>query len=141
MIKIPDKPIVFSDVDDTLVMWKPPTEYEEECVAFDNNGVIEYCLPHKKHIELLRQFKARGHTVVVWSQGGSDWAEQVIKKLGIEDIVDIVMPKPFWYIDDIPAMLFMEEARRIFRDPYTTDSVKRIKPVNDYRSSNTYGED
>ena len=49
----------------------------------------------------MREFKARGHYVIVWSQGGWEWAEAVVKALGLEDLVDEVKTKPQWMVDDI----------------------------------------
>jgi len=44
---------------------------------------------------------ARGHAIVVWSGGGADWAEAVVKALKLEEFVDVVTAKPTYYIDDI----------------------------------------
>jgi hypothetical protein len=83
----------------------------------------ELVMPHERHIQLIRQFKARGHTIVVWSQGGWSWAESVVKTLGIENLVDIVMDKPNWYIDDLPAEAFMRLP--IYLHPTNPDKDKR----------------
>ena len=45
--------------------------------------------------------KARGYSIVVWSAGGSDWAEVAVEALGIEDWVDVVMPKIDFHLDDV----------------------------------------
>ena len=55
----------------------------------------------------MRQFKARGHYVVVWSQGGYQWARAVCETLGITDLVDEVKTKPKWIIDDLPPSVWM----------------------------------
>lgn len=100
--------IVCFDVDDTLVIWTIPPGREKECILFDSFGVPEWLLPHKHHIKLLKQFKARGQKVIVWSQGGAQWAEAVVKTLKLEDYVDVVMAKPKWVIDDLPAATWMQ---------------------------------
>lgn len=126
MIKIPDKPVVYVDVDDTLVLWNKndvPDDELELYIVLD--GALMW--PHLKHIEMIGHFNARGHTVVVWSQGGSDWAEKVVKALGIEDMVDLVVPKPFWFIDDLTSDMFMNNSQRIWLDP-KTEKKSRIKP-------------
>jgi hypothetical protein len=72
----------------------------------------------------MRQFKARGHYVVVWSQGGYAWAEAVCKTLGIESLVDEVKTKPKWCIDDLAPAVWMTRSymdlngKRLFDDPY-----------------------
>jgi hypothetical protein len=100
--------IITVDVDDTLVIWNVPPGREEECITFDNFGYAQRLLPHRKHIELLKQFKVRGHYIIVWSQGGYQWAREVVKVLGLEEWVDEVKTKPKWYIDDLPANSWMK---------------------------------
>lgn len=134
MIKHPDKNTVFFDVDDTLVLWTVPAGKEEEALRFQDATGIVLALPHKRHIEAIREHKARGHFVVVWSQGGADWAEEVVKVLQLTHLVDVVMCKPSWFYDDIPSSLFMPESVRYWRDP--EKHTKVIQPKNDY-SSNT----
>jgi len=119
--------IVMIDVDDTLVIWdwKPFDPHGENLISIENPEAkcAELVMPHSRHIQLLRQFKARGHTVVVWSQGGFAWAESVVKALGIENLVDFVMDKPNWYIDDLPAEAFMRLP--IYLHPTDPDKDKR----------------
>lgn len=93
------------DVDDTLVMWeaehtKPGRNKIRIVDPYDNSVV--YLKPHKKHIKILKDLKIRGYTITVWSAGGYQWAEAVVKTLGIEDSVDIVMTKPTKLFDDLP---------------------------------------
>src|SRR5665213_647067 len=99
--------LVMFDVDDTLVIWDwkaiNPEGIGLISIVDPNDSVAVLVQPHNRHIELMKQFKARGHTVVVWSQGGHAWAEAVCKTLGIENMVDFVMDKPNWYVDDLHA--------------------------------------
>lgn len=110
---------VFFDVDDTLVMWdwKAHDPEGKGLVAIKdaNSGVFEHVLPHFRHIELMKQFKARGHTVYVWSQGGHEWAAEVCRVLGIEHMVDYVLDKPNWYVDDLNVNAWMKAP--IYLDP------------------------
>jgi FMN phosphatase YigB (HAD superfamily) len=103
---------VFFDVDDTLVIWDWKSVNPEGkglvTIKDPNSGVAELVHPHLRHIELMRQFKARGHTVFVWSQGGHEWAEATCKALGIENLVDFVLDKPNWYVDDLPVGAWMK---------------------------------
>lgn len=97
----------FYDVDDTLILW----EYDKKTV--DPNKLIElvcpdnsrvWVLPHFVHIENIRRAVARGHHIWIWSQGGWEWAELVVKKLGLQDYVprERIICKPKWMFDDLP---------------------------------------
>jgi hypothetical protein len=104
--------LVCFDVDDTLVLWDwrelDPEGKDLIDIKSPNAGTSISVLPHKRHIELLKQFKVRGHTVIVWSQGGHEWAEAVCIALGIENCVDFAMDKPNWYVDDLNASAWMK---------------------------------
>lgn len=92
------------DVDDSLVMWEHKDKLTKGIKFIDpHDGTIHLLVPHKKHIKLLKDFKARGYTIVLWSGGGFSWAETVAKTLEIEDYVDFVMTKFTKFIDDLPA--------------------------------------
>lgn len=129
---------VWCDVDNTLVIW----DWQE--VSPDGVGCIDITDPsdkvsvrvyvHNRHVELLKQFKARGHTVWVWSQGGSAWAAAVCTALGLENIVDEVVDKPSWYIDDLPASVWMKAP--IYLDPMNPNKDKRWGIVEDYELEN-----
>jgi hypothetical protein len=102
---------VFIDCDDTLVMWGfakyTPGTIAIGCPYYDDQ--IDHLKPHKGHIKVLKDRKARGSFIVVWSAGGFAWAEAVVKALGLEEYVDLCMTKPHMYIDDKPAEKFMGE--------------------------------
>lgn len=128
----------FFDVDDTLVKWDRaqysdidklhavaitcPTsrqskiieqETGEEAKLENAKGTwTEYLIPHRKHIEQLKLHKLRGHTIIVWSAGGWEWAEAVVRALKLEQYVDLVIEKPMWYYDDLTANEFM--GKRIY---------------------------
>lgn len=108
------EPIVFCDVDDTLVSWKCYPKISKNSIAFNDPSGTVYLNAINEHIEALKLHKLRGHTVIVWSAGGADWAEEVVKKLGLEPYVDAVMSKPDWFYDDLPAAEFMPEINRKF---------------------------
>lgn len=124
MITIPCKQTTFFDVDDTLVSWNASQEDLEargiwiQCpgsmIDIDNDGEVQYAapwaerlLPHRKHIEQLKKHKMRGHTIIVWSQGGYDWAAAVVRALNLHIYVDLVISKPTWIYDDIQPTEFM----------------------------------
>jgi hypothetical protein len=108
-----DFPVPF-DCDDTLVIWDYPPEKLSECIYLKIDITEIPLLPHKKHIEELKKHKARGHRVIVWSAGGWEWANEVVKKLELEEFVDVVMSKPRWFYDDLPSTEFMPEINRIY---------------------------
>lgn len=76
--------VVCVDVDDTLVLWEDK----------------EYIVNTKILTQVMRHLD-RGHMVIVWSAGGVDWAERVVKEVGLEGKV-IVMAKPSFMWDDKP---------------------------------------
>ena len=107
MIVVDTESTIFVDVDETLVMWGKP---EDRIVIYEphyNEPV--HVTPHKGHIKILKDRKARGSRIIVWSAGGYQWAEAVIKALNLEKYVDFVMTKPHAYLDDKTPSEFMGE--------------------------------
>lgn len=89
------------DVDGTLVLW--PKDYHQSGygrVDFNYGDELIYLYPHVKHVTFLKHCYNRGDYVEVWSQNGYEWAEQVIKKLDLEQFVHIVRSKPTRHVDD-----------------------------------------
>lgn len=111
--KLPDRKTVFCDVDETLILWKDdPTDLQNSVIQVANgNLVVKF---HKRHIQLVKQFFAIGWNVVVWSQGGSDHAECVIKACKLEDYIHLITPKPDVVLDDKP--LKKQGIRRTFKE-------------------------
>ena len=118
MIHLPDKDTIYFDVDDTLLLHGPLITDEEKCISVldppswcqpDHPKREYYCVgqPHTNHIAKLKEHKAKGRVVVVWSQGGSDWAKQVVEALGLTEYVDLVVSKPCKYYDDLSSGRFM----------------------------------
>lgn len=135
MIVIPSNQAVFSDVDDTLIMWNAtPEQLEKDGIRITCPGGLwlnedgelvpseswtQLVVPHKVHIEQLKKHKARGHTVVVWSAGGWDWARAAVEALGLEQFVDVVISKPRWCYDDLPPAEYMPKSQWM-QDPGVT---------------------
>lgn len=117
MQTVASEQVIFVDVDSTLIMWTRPIKRGQKTIAFtdpyDNSQHI--VVPHSAHIKVLKDRKARGATIIVWSQSGYKWAEAVVKALKLENYVDQVMSKPVAYIDDLPVQEWMAE--RIYLDP------------------------
>jgi phosphoserine phosphatase len=131
MKTIQNENVIFFDVDDTLVLWESRSvgsaDWAREARVnvvdpYDNKTV--YLTKHQPHIKLLMNHKARGSTVVVWSQGGYAWAEAVVKALGLEEYVDLIMSKPRTYVDDLPVSDWLKDRVYISRDSSWGSSQK-----------------
>lgn len=100
------------DVDNTLVF--SATEYptvKGPSIYINNREFIV----HTGHVEIIKDFHARGHTIIIWSAGGSRWAEMVVRALKLDLYVSLVIDKPDWFIDDKPSSSFMSEAIRFYK--------------------------
>jgi len=107
--------VVCFDVDDTLIMWiwdqyeRQQLEESGNLIQVNLHGYSTLVSPHKEHIELLKRYKGKGKTIIVWSASGNEWAEIVVKTLGLEAYVDFVFTKPEKYIDDLNCNEWMGE--------------------------------
>lgn len=101
--KIPCGPTVAFDVDDTLLMWDIPDELpaDYKIIKVVCRGETQHRLVNHHNLGLLIKMAKSGHAIIVWSAGGSDWAEAAVKALGICDLVDTVSGKLTYYIDDL----------------------------------------
>jgi hypothetical protein len=113
--KLLDKPVVYFDVDSTLVFAPADCpKHLQHTGTWVGIGKHTFRI-HSKHVLKVKEFWARGHTVVIWSAGGSDWGEMVVKALQLEDYVHYIAPKPYWYCDDLSAEKWMD-GRRFYLD-------------------------
>lgn len=123
----------YFDVDDTLVMWGrghagepgvvaitcPPGRHARAAsdLGFEPDEIVstgewtEYLVPHKGNIEAMKRHKLRGHTIIVWSAGGWEWAHAVVVALELEQFVDLVLEKPRWAYDDLPPNEYMPKSQ------------------------------
>lgn len=112
MIVVENNHSAFFDCDDTLVMWLWDQDMinanKDEMVWVGTDKHKTWVLPNKKHIELLKRYKAKGKIIFVWTQSGYAWGEAVVKALGLEEYVDFVLTKPEKYVDDLDANEWME---------------------------------
>lgn len=95
--------VVMCDIDDTILMWDNSDSDHRIKTICPYSGDIRYLRPHNRHIELLKQYKARGFTIVFWSAAGYLWAKEAVNVLGLNDIADLIMTKPMKYLDDLQA--------------------------------------
>ena len=102
MYKMSPGPSVYVDVDDTLIMWSKPENYrEEDLIEITCRGVTDKYVVNRHNLHHLIKMGSRAHAIVVWSAGGSDWAEAVVKALDIGKYVEAILTKPAYYIDDV----------------------------------------
>lgn len=102
----------FFDVDDTLIKWINNTDPDAETAIPIEDVLVR---PIQSHVEALKKHKERGDTVIVWTQGGEDWAKKVVSALGLEDYVDYCLSKPTVYYDDLHCDVWLKH--RIYK-PY-----------------------
>jgi hypothetical protein len=67
-------------------------------------------------VRLLKEEAARGSFVIVWSRGGYQWAANVVKALGLNKYVNLVISKPLVYFDDKDAAEWLTSGQRVFLD-------------------------
>ena len=109
MISLESEPLIFFDVDDTILIWDDQCmQYDETRIAIrdpynDKIKAYYYLIPHKKHIDILKDHAQKGYSIVVWSSGGALWAKAAVEALGLTDVVTLTMAKPTKYCDDLPA--------------------------------------
>jgi hypothetical protein len=65
-------------------------------------GTSETLAVNPQALKSLHIHFVQNHFICVWSQGGHDWCQAVVKALGLEEKVSLVMTKPKWMIDDLP---------------------------------------
>lgn len=107
MIEITNEYVSMFDVDETLVLTDMMASGEVVNLKNPYDGSLQTRVIHHKHVELLKQMHGRGRMIGVWSGGGVQWAKEVIKALGLESHVDIVLTKPICYVDDLPSNLWL----------------------------------
>lgn len=106
--------VVMFDIDDTVVMEHskdPDLTYIDVLTGKEKHGKI-----HKAHVEQIIKHKARGYYVVAWSGNGYKHVEQIIKALGIEAHVDLIMSKPIKHFDDLTDANDILKARVYLED-------------------------
>ena len=117
MISIRNDMVVTFDVDDTLFFWNStPEQLEKDGIPVkwvDSLGYLQETLlvPHSVHVQQLKKHKERGHLILVWSAGGSLWAEAAVKALGLEKYVDYTLCKSHWAYDDLPPEEYMPKSK------------------------------
>jgi len=103
--------MAYFDVDDTLVIHATnmTEEQEKRSIRVRDECFTTSCIPNTPMIEKLKDHYIRGDGVCVWSQGGSDWAEAVVKALKLEKYVHVILTKPTHYYDDLEVDMWMPQ--------------------------------
>ena len=101
--------VVFYDVDETLILHKMDefSPYYMRVKSPFIEGKLIHLLRNEILVEQLKTHYSRGYKVIVWSAQGYKWCQAVIKELGLEQYVNLVMTKPVLYVDDLPVEKFM----------------------------------
>lgn len=104
--------VVFVDCDDTLVMHVKQSDIPIEdlvCVkdtVLGDKGEFPYITMQRNRpmIRLVHEEIARGATIIIFSRGGYQWAENVAIAVGLYPHKNvIIMSKPLAYLDDKPV--------------------------------------
>lgn len=128
VLYVPKKPnvirneyVVPIDVDGTLIIHGNQTKLRKNKKhvkvkdRLSDSDIL--VLPHNPNIRLLKEEKSRGAHIIVWSRGGFQWAENVIKALDLEKYVDTIVSKPLAYIDDLDVSEWLKY--RVYLEPDT----------------------
>ena len=99
---VPSGPLAAFDIDDTLVVWDAPEDFDGDFVEIECNGIVSRRGINKHNINLLKKFYESGHVVILWSGSGVRWCNAVAKALDIENYIHGKMSKPSYFIDDKP---------------------------------------
>ena len=106
------------DVDGTLIVLYDPTVDANCYIDIPDPiypGKIIRLRKNNAMIRLMLEEKHRGSYILVWSRGGYEWAETVIRALDLYDVVDIIMDKPLAYFDDMEVSRWLKD--RVFIGP------------------------
>jgi hypothetical protein len=139
----------FFDVDSTLIEWRPSEDRKEiegveckwefESLAIDAEsgrlGIVhsqeeDVFIPIQANIDQLKEHKRRGHTVIVWSAGGGEWAAKAIKMLNLENYVDLAIDKPTSIYDDKALEDFMPKVQFCIDEEVSKVVEKLLKKSN-----------
>lgn len=91
---------IVCDVDETLIFhdaYKYPTLSQVELNYYGHKKKFAI---HEDHVKLLKAYKKRGFYIIVHSNNGYKWVEQVVNALGLFEFVDEGCTKAVKYVDD-----------------------------------------
>jgi phosphoserine phosphatase len=94
--------IAFFDVDDTIIKHDHSHINGPGKITCSLYGENRYVTPHELHIKLLKDYKARGYTIYLWSGNGFFWCQEVAHKLELTSYIDYCLSKPVKVVDNEP---------------------------------------
>lgn len=97
-IKLSDQQLTIYDVDETLISHFPRLNSRQ--FTYTHNKVTHTVYAMEDNIKLLYELRACGYQIAVWSLSGAEHAERMVKLLGLENVVELILPKPKLYVDD-----------------------------------------
>jgi FMN phosphatase YigB (HAD superfamily) len=122
---------IFFDVDKTLLFDPEPEMIMVDQLRsmgiptvdlvdpYDPTGkTIKTYVVHSQHVKLLKDHKARGFKVVIWSHNGGAYAEAVARALQLEEYVNFAMSKPTKICDDLTPNEFLPDSIYIKDNAY-----------------------
>ena len=93
------------DCDETLLSWNPDKfkHNPKDLIEMEDpiTGHKKQFLPHFHNIELLKNLKLQGYTIIVWSAASGNWACKVVNALNLEKFVDLTCDKLELAVDDL----------------------------------------
>ena len=77
----------------------PPTR----TIAVDVDGTLKLQNTYLNTplVNYLKQKKAEGFSLMLWSARGKEYAEQTAKQFGLTDLFEIIIAKPGYIVDDL----------------------------------------
>lgn len=117
--RVINKPVLPVDVDETLLMhdvsrWGDNIDTITMQDPFDAKTTIHLAV-NRPMIKILKDEKAKGTFIIVWSRQGEAWAWAAVVALKLEKYVDMVSRKPNTYLDDKPSNKWMTD--RVYVEP------------------------
>lgn len=92
--------IAWVDVDGTLVDFYNRPGVMSYTVNLNYYGKEKEAVLLKKNIEFVRSLKKRGYFIIVHTNNGYRWGEEVVRTLELGDCVDLIMSKPSKVLDN-----------------------------------------
>lgn len=93
------------DVDDTLISQDPSKQLTIAVKCFSQ---IQMVAVNQEVVEIIKKEYSKGTMIIVWSQQGDEWADAVVRSIGLENHVHYTMTKISEAYDDLPIKEWMK---------------------------------